>query len=61
MLSVTAQMTDSERKALRKAVSSDFLDEQGLREGSHGEILTECGRPLFDVGFARAIRTVLRD
>ncbi|KHK55793.1 alpha/beta hydrolase [Ralstonia sp. A12] len=61
VLAMAAQLTPSEREALQKAVSTDFLKERGLREGSHGEIVTERGRPVFEVGFARAIRKVLGD
>jgi hypothetical protein len=46
---------------LQKAVSADYLERCGLREGSHGEILNERGRTLFEVGFARAIRRILGD
>jgi hypothetical protein len=61
VLSMAAQLTPSEREALQEAVSADYLEERGLREGSHGEILNERGRTVFDVGFARAIRKVLGD
>ncbi|CAI8763409.1 Alpha/beta hydrolase [Pseudomonas sp. IT-P171] len=59
VLAMTAQLTPSEREALEKAVSANYLEERGLREGSHGEIINERGRPVFEVGFARAIRKVL--
>lgn len=59
VLSMAAQLTPSEREALQKAVSAEYLEERGLREGGHGEVLNERGRVLFDVGFARAIRKVL--
>src|SRR5471032_3262809 len=45
-----AQLTPSEREALQKAVSADYLEQCGLREGSHCEILNERGRTLFEVG-----------
>ncbi|WP_454742045.1 gamma-mobile-trio protein GmtX [Cupriavidus necator] len=61
VLAMAAQFTPSERQALRKAVSADYLEERGLREGSHGEIVSERGRIVFEVGFARAIRKVLGD
>ncbi len=60
-VSMTAQLTPSERDSLRKAASPQFLEEQGWREGSHGEILNDRGRTLFEVGFTRAIRKVLDD
>lgn len=59
VLEMVAQLTQSERDALKKAVSFDYLEERGLKEGSHGEIVNERGRTMFEVGFARAIRKVL--
>ncbi len=59
ILALSAQLTPSERVALQKAVSADYLEERGLKEGSHGEIVNERGRTMFEVGFARAIRKVL--
>jgi hypothetical protein len=61
VLAMAAQLTPSEREALQKAVSADYLDARGLREGSHGEIVNERGRTVFEVGFARAIRKALGD
>lgn len=61
VLALSAQLTPSERVALQKAVSADHLEEHGLKEGSHGEIVNERGRTMFEVGFARAIRKVLGD
>lgn len=61
VLAVSAQLTPSEREALQKAVSASYLEERGLKEGSHGEIVTERGRPVFEVGFASAVRKVLGD
>ncbi|MDU8489340.1 hypothetical protein RYA07_13105, partial [Pseudomonas syringae pv. actinidiae] len=37
----------------------NYLEERGLREGSHGEIVNLRGRTIFEVSFARAIRKVL--
>lgn len=59
VLALSAQLTPSEREALQKAVSASYLEERGLKEGSHGEIVNECVRTVFEVGFARAIRKVL--
>lgn len=61
VLALSTQLTPSEREALQKAVSADYLEERGLNEGSHGEILNERGRTVFEVGFARAVRKVLGD
>lgn len=61
VLALSAQLTPSEREALEKAVSPGYLEERGLKEGSHGEIVNERGRTVFEVGFARAVRKVLGD
>ncbi|AMQ41830.1 gamma-mobile-trio protein GmtX [Aeromonas veronii] len=61
VVELSAQLTPSEREALQKAVSADYLEDRGLKEGSHGEIVNERGRTIFDVGFAWAIRRVLGD
>jgi hypothetical protein len=61
VLAMAAQLTPSEREALQKAVSADYLEERDLREGTHGEIVNGRGRTVFEVGFARAIRKVLGD
>lgn len=61
VLALSAQLTQSEREALQKAISLDYLEERGLKEGSHGEIVNERGRAIFEVGFARAIRKILGD
>ena len=59
VLALATQLTPSQREALQKAVSADYLEERGLKEGSHGEIVNERGRTVFEVGFASAIRKVL--
>ncbi|MCO7594681.1 MULTISPECIES: gamma-mobile-trio protein GmtX [Pseudomonas] len=61
VLAIPARLTQSEREAFRKAISPNYLEERGLREGSHGEIVNERGRIIFEVGFTRAIRKVLSD
>lgn len=59
VITQSARLTPSEREALQKAVSASYLEERGLAEGSHGEIVNERGRTVFEVGFARAVRKVL--
>ncbi|WP_339464866.1 MULTISPECIES: gamma-mobile-trio protein GmtX [unclassified Pseudomonas] len=53
---LSAQLPHSEREALHKAISPNYLKDRGLREGSYGEIVNERGRTVFEVGFTRAIR-----
>jgi hypothetical protein len=61
VLALSSQLTPTEREALQKAVSRDYLEERGLREGSHGEIVNAHGRIMFEVGFTRAIRKMFGD
>lgn len=61
VLEKKAQLTASERDALNKAISPAFLDDQGWREGGHGEIFNGHGRVLFEPGFATALRKALGD
>lgn len=61
VVELSAQLTPTEREALQKSVSADYLEERGLKEGSHGEIVNARGRTMFEVGFGRAIRKVLGD
>ena len=61
VLAMAEQLTATELEALQKAVSASYLDERGFKEGSHGEIVNERGRTIFEVGFARAVRKMLGD
>lgn len=60
ILEISAQLTDSERDALRRAISAEFLADQGWSLGSSGEIITERQRVLYDPGYESAIKKVLR-
>lgn len=53
------ELKPSEREALERAVSPEFLSDQGWTEGRSGEVLNDKGRRLFEPGFTRAIRKVL--
>lgn len=53
---LSAVLTDSERKALTKAVTPGFLESQGWREVDFGEVVNAKGRTVFDPGFATAVR-----
>lgn len=57
-LALSAVFTDSERKALLKAVSPEFLESQGWREADFGEVVNSKGRTVFDPGFATAVRKI---
>lgn len=53
------QLTDIEIESLKKSICKDYLAYHGMIEGTHGEILNNKGRIVFDVGFARAIRKLI--
>jgi hypothetical protein len=61
VLSPLANLTESEIAALRNAISPDFLRQEGWREGPDGQIANAKGRTLFDIGFANAVRKLLRE
>jgi hypothetical protein len=52
-------LTGSERAALAQVVNETFLSDEGWAEGTHGEIVNDLGRTIFDVGFTHAIRKAL--
>lgn len=52
-------LTEMENQALSRAVSVEFLAQEGWSEGPNGEILNSRGRTLFDIGFANSIRKIL--
>jgi hypothetical protein len=55
----SSQLTDSQRDALKKAISPAYLEEQGWREGDRGEIFNDRGRIVLPISFATAIRRIL--
>lgn len=59
IIEIGAQLTDSERDSLRKAISKEFLSDQGWMLGPDGDISTATGRPLFEPGYATAIQKVI--
>ncbi|MEC5208746.1 hypothetical protein QF022_003702 [Vogesella perlucida] len=52
-------LSETEKQALERAISSDFLAQEGWSEGPNGEILNARGRKLFGIGFANGIRKIL--
>jgi hypothetical protein len=52
-------LTESEKDALRHAISAKLLKEEGWKEDEYGRILTNKGSPIFKIGFAMAIRKIL--
>jgi len=52
-------LTDTEKEALRHAVSEKLLKDEGWSCDQRGRIINGKGRQLFKVGFATAIRKIL--
>ena len=52
-------LTESEKEALRHAISEKLLIDERWKEDKHGRILTDKGSPIFKIGFATAIRKIL--
>lgn len=52
-------LTDSEREALKEAVSAKFIEDQGWEERELGEIVNHRGSTLFAPGFATGLRKLL--
>lgn len=59
ILEIKAQLTESERDALTKAISNEFLDQEGWKEGAYGEITNRSNRIVYDVGYVTGIRKIL--
>ena len=59
VLSPLANLTDRETAALRKAISPDFVRQEGWHAGPDGQIVNAKGRTPFDVGFVNAVRKLL--
>ena len=58
-LPVDVGLTESEKEALRHAISEKLLIDERWKEDKHGRILTDKGSPIFKIGFATAIRKIL--
>lgn len=52
-------LTDTEKEALRHAISLKLLKEEGWKEDKYGRILTDKGTQIFKIGFSTAIRKIL--
>jgi hypothetical protein len=55
----SAGLSDTEKQALSRAISAEFLAQEGWSEGMNGEILNTRGRKLFDIGFTNAVKKAL--
>lgn len=59
ILPISLGLTESERAALRHAVSDQLMHDEGWKTDEHGRILTVNGRCIFKIGFVSAIRKII--
>lgn len=52
-------LVPTEREALAKALSAEWLDEHGLKISAHGAVLNDHGRELLPIGFVPGLRKLL--
>lgn len=57
--SAVNSLEDSELRALKKAISPEYLKKQGWAETKLGEIVNDRNRTIFDPGFATGLRKLL--
>jgi hypothetical protein len=55
----SAGLSETEKRALGRAISPEFFSHEGWSEGSNGEILNSRGRKLFDIGFINGIKKII--
>lgn len=60
VLTGSQQLLPLEKESLVRAISADFLRQEGWSEGPDGEVLNAKGRRLYGLGYATAIRRLLR-
>ncbi len=53
-----ALLTETEKQALGRSISSEFLQAHAWEEIEFGEVVNAKGRTIFDPGFATAIRKI---
>lgn len=59
ILPVFNGLNDSEREALRHAISDELMQDEAWLQDNHGRILNAKGRTIFKIGFVSAIRKIL--
>jgi hypothetical protein len=52
-------LTDSEKEALKHAVSERFLKDEGWTQDDYGRVLNAKGRAIYKVGYSTAIRKII--
>jgi hypothetical protein len=52
-------LTESEKEALRHAISDKLMQDEGWSEDDHGRILNDKKRAIYKVGYVMAIRKII--
>lgn len=58
--STPLKLLDYELAAISRATSSQFIEDQAWKKGQNGEILSESGRVIFDVGYLGGLAKILK-
>lgn len=59
ILPASTGLTDSEKAALRHAISDKLMQEEGWSQDDYGRVLNHKGREIFKVGYVSAIRKIM--
>ncbi|QZA76388.1 hypothetical protein K4H28_08485 [Deefgea tanakiae] len=59
ILPASADLSDSEKEALRHAISNTLLQDEGWTQDEHGRVLNNKSRPIFKVGFVSGIKKIV--
>lgn len=59
ILPASAGLTDSEKEALRHAISDKLMQDEGWTQDDHGRVLNARGRAIHKVGYVTAIRKII--
>jgi protein-disulfide isomerase-like protein with CxxC motif len=59
ILPASTGLTDSEKAALRHAISDKLMQEEGWSQDDYGRVLNHKGREIFKVGYVSAIRKIV--
>ncbi|MFY9329487.1 MAG: gamma-mobile-trio protein GmtX [Georgfuchsia sp.] len=59
ILPASTGLTDSEKEALRHAISNKLMQDEGWSQDDHGRILSAKGRTIYKVGYVTAIRKII--
>lgn len=59
ILPASTGLTDSEKEALRHAISAKLMQDEGWSQDEHGRILNDKKRAIYKVGYVMAIRKII--